>query len=254
MENLGWIKLHRKLLDNPKICQDSDYMNLWVQLLLLATHSEIPKVFNGRNTILKPGQLITGRIFLSKITKINQSKIERILKYLESEHQIEQQKTNVNRLITITNWNTYQESEQQVEHQVNNKRTTSEQRVNTYKNDKNEKNEKNNKGADIFPVHFSGNFIKAWNKWLDYREEIKKPLKNATRKSQMDFLKTYNEAEAIAIIMQSIRNGWQGLFEINKQTHGTKTNFSKASADEKFGDEFKAGQLRALGSLLEGRN
>lgn len=51
--------------------------------------------------------------------------------------QIEQQTSTKNRLITIINWNEYQQSEQQIEQQVNSNRTTSEQQVNTNKNDNN---------------------------------------------------------------------------------------------------------------------
>jgi hypothetical protein len=67
------------------------------------------------------------------------------LKYLEIEQQIEQQKTTKFTIITILNWDRYQENEQQSEQQVNNKRTTSEQQVNTNKNVKNDKNVENDK-------------------------------------------------------------------------------------------------------------
>jgi hypothetical protein len=50
---------------------------------------------------------------------------------------IEQQTTNKNRLITVLNWGSYQISEQVIEQQVNNNRTTSEQQVNTSKELKN---------------------------------------------------------------------------------------------------------------------
>ena len=30
----GWIKLHRKMLDNPIVCKDSDYLAVWIYLLL----------------------------------------------------------------------------------------------------------------------------------------------------------------------------------------------------------------------------
>lgn len=253
MENLGWIKLQRKLLDDP-VFSNPHLFHLLSYCLLKANHKDNKFLLGGKIIELKRGQFVTGRKSLAKQLKINENTLYYRLKTLEKLKYINLKSNNEFTILTIINYNTYQDNTLEVQQGFNNPLTSVQQPFNTNKNDKNDKNEKKNKGADIFPVHFSGNFIKAWNKWLDYREEIKKPLKNATRKSQMDFLKTYNEAEAIAIIMQSIRNGWQGLFEINKQTHGTKTNFSKASADEKFGDEFKAGQLRALGSLLEGRN
>ena len=74
---------------------------------------------------------------------ISESKVQRILKEFENEHQIEQQTSPRNRLISIVNWSEYQNNEHQSEQQVNNKRTTNEQQMNTNKNVKNEKNVKN---------------------------------------------------------------------------------------------------------------
>ncbi|MCM8900573.1 DnaD domain protein [Caldicoprobacter algeriensis] len=186
MAGQGWIKLHRKLLDNPVVCKDADYLAVWVYLLLNATHSNYKDMFKGKPIVLKPGQLITGRKAIASFLNISESKVQRILNAFEQAQQIEQQASNKNRLITILNWHLYQDGEQQNEQQVNstfgeksalfnenkskseqqmnnynadksrhrgfsnkeherqmnNKRTTSEQQVNTYKNDNNDKNDK----------------------------------------------------------------------------------------------------------------
>ena len=139
----GWIKLHRKTLDNPIITKDSDYLAVWIYLLLNTTHKEYDVLFMGKRVTLKRGQLLTGRKSISEKLKIDENKVQRILKSLENEHQIEQQKSNKNRLITIVSWDKYQQDEQQNEQQLNNKRTTSEQQVNTNKNVKNIKNDNN---------------------------------------------------------------------------------------------------------------
>lgn len=135
----GWIKLHRKTLDNPIITKDSDYLAVWIYLLLNTTHKEYDVLFKGERVTLKRGQLLTGRKSISEKLKIDENKVQRILKSLENEHQIEQQKSNKNRLITIVSWDKYQQNEQQ----LNNKRTTTEQQVNTNKNVKNIKNDNN---------------------------------------------------------------------------------------------------------------
>lgn len=147
-EKNGWIKLHRKTLDNPIIMKDAAHLAVWMYLLLNATHAEYPALFKGKKIMLQPGQLITGRKSIADKLVINESKVTRILDVFESEHQIEQQTCNKNRLISITNWDSYQTSEQQNEQQVNNNRTTSEQQVNTNKNVKNIKNERNNNISD----------------------------------------------------------------------------------------------------------
>lgn len=50
----GWIKLHRKLLDNPVVTKDSDHLAVWIYLLLNATHREVDVLFGGKRITLKP--------------------------------------------------------------------------------------------------------------------------------------------------------------------------------------------------------
>jgi hypothetical protein len=151
----GWIKLHRKMLDNPIVCKDSDHLAVWTYLLLNATHKEHPAVFGKEKITLMPGQLITGRIAISQKLRVSESKVQRILSAFESEHQIEQQTGNKNRLISIISWSDYQDSEQQDEPQMNNKRTTDEQQMNTNKNERS-KEQKNvtNKDPKTYYAEF----------------------------------------------------------------------------------------------------
>lgn len=169
----GYIKLYRKLLDNPIVCKDVETLGIWIYLLLNATHKKIDVLFNSEKTTLEPGQLITGRKTIAAKLRVSESKVERTLKMLKNEHQIEQQTTSKNRLITILNWELYQNSEQQIEQQVNNKRTTSEQQVNTNKNEKNVKNERNNISIAQFEE-----FWKAYPKKRSKENCLKWYLKN----------------------------------------------------------------------------
>lgn len=147
--NNGYVKVYRSLTEKGYY-KDSSYVHLWVHLLMKATYQDKEYLFNNKIEYLKPGQCITGRFSLSRETGIQASKIERILKCFESEHQIEQQTTNKFRIITILNWSEYQQNEQQSEQQVNNQRTTSEQPVNT--NNKEKKDKKENK--EIYTSEF----------------------------------------------------------------------------------------------------
>lgn len=121
MDNTGFIKLHRKLLDNPIVCKDSDYLAVWIYLLLNATHKEIPAIFKKQKILLQPGQLITGRVSIANKLKVSESKVRRIINELKIDQQIDQQPSNKNSLITILNWNEYQKSDQQNGRQSTNK-------------------------------------------------------------------------------------------------------------------------------------
>jgi uncharacterized phage protein (TIGR02220 family) len=140
--NNGFIKLYRCLLDNPVVCKDADHLAVWIYLLLHATHKEIDIMYSGKRRKLNPGQLRISRSTIASKLSISGSKVQRILKTFEIEQQIEQQTNFHDRVITILNWNEYQQSEQQNKQQVNSNRTASEQQVNANKNDKNDKNDK----------------------------------------------------------------------------------------------------------------
>jgi len=146
--NNGWIKLHRQTLDNPVVMKSPDHLAVWMWLLLNATHSDYDIDYEGKRITLKAGQLTTGRKYISKELKINESKIQRILKTFEIEQQIKQQTSPRCRLISIVKWSDYQISEQQSEQQVNNNRTLN----NKDKNNKNNYNLEFDEIWKLYPV------------------------------------------------------------------------------------------------------
>jgi hypothetical protein len=182
--NNGWIKIHRKTLNNPVVMKSTDHLAVWIYLLLKATHTERDIIFEGERITLKPGQFTTGRKVISQEwgINVNESKIQRILKTFEIEQQIEQQTTPRCRLISILNWQEYQLDEQLNEQQVNNKRTLN-------KNDKNEKN--------IIDVQFE-EFWELYPKKVGRkpaRNKYKYALKETTQENLITSLKAYIESK-----------------------------------------------------------
>lgn len=121
----GWFKFHRKTFENPMIMKDTDTLSVWIWLLGNATFDEKRVLFGGAERKLKRGELVTTAKFISNELKINESKVNRILKMLESEKQIERQTTSRNTLIYIVNWEKYQSDEKQ-----NDKQMTDERQIN----------------------------------------------------------------------------------------------------------------------------
>lgn len=239
----GWIRVYRKMLENPIVMKDAEHLAVWVWLLLNATHREHDSLFKGEKVTLHSGQLITGRIKVAQELKISESKVERILKTFESEHQIEQQKSNKNRLITVVNWDKYQTREQQNEQLLNNNRTTTEQQLNTYNNNKNDKNEKNDNNPPYPPtgewdedkhtnlVNFehlvetemnevkNKELLNSLREWLSYKDH-KKPKTNnhyqldSIRKLANKFFemaKLYGTETVIRLVNDTMANNYQGI-------------------------------------------
>lgn len=61
--------------------------------------------------------------------------------------------------------------------------------------------------------------MQAWDRWLDYRKQIRKPLKPASMPAAQRALAAFGCDQA-SVVEQSIANGWQGLFPL-KSTSGT---------------------------------
>ncbi len=135
----GWIKLHRKILDNPVVMKSPEHFMVWAYLLLEATHEDYPTLWGKDKVVLKPGQVIKGRLQIARDLRINESKVKRILNDLKSDQQIDQQAKHYGSLITILNWHTYQNCDQQIDQQVTNERPTSDQRVTSKQEQKNKR-------------------------------------------------------------------------------------------------------------------
>lgn len=76
--------------------------------------------------------------------------------------------------------------------------------------------------ADGLPVWFP---VDAWESFESHRKQLKAPMTDQARKLNITALKKLKEQghDPQAVIEQSIRNGWKGLFELKTQTRGTAT-------------------------------
>lgn len=219
----GWVKVYRKLLDNPVVCKDSDYLAVWVYLLLSAAHNDYSVIFKGEKITLKPGQLITGRKSISQKLKIDESKIQRILSLYENEQQIKQQTTNQNRLISILQWNEYQEYEQQNETLTNNGCTTDEHPVNTIKKVKNSE-KKVDKVKEIY-ADLPPELQNSVEDFIAHRKAIKRPMTDNALRLMLKNLNTLSGGDvqtSIKILEQSVLNGWQGIFPLKNESQTRK--------------------------------
>lgn len=214
-EKNGWVKLHRKMLDNPIIMKDAEHLAVWMYLLLNATHCEYPALFKGKKIMLLPGQLITGRKSIASALEVNESKVRRILDMFESDQQIDRQRSNQNTLITLKNWEKYQLLDQQIDQPMTNERPTDDQRVTTNKKNKNVKNDKNviNTYSDIPELN------EVILEFVKFRKSVKKPMTDNAVKLMIGKLNkmTSSVSEQIEIINQSILNGWTGIYPLKEQ-------------------------------------
>lgn len=124
MDN-GWIKIHRKIMENPMyLSEPFTRMQAWIDLLLIANRKDGFFYIRGNKVIVHRGQIGLSERTLAIRWKWSRGKVSRFLKDLESEHQIEPHKNSVTTLISISNYDEYQCNEPQTEPQVSHRQTT----------------------------------------------------------------------------------------------------------------------------------
>lgn len=142
----GFIKIWRKLTETS-FYRDSFALHLAIHLLLKANHKAKTYLFDGKQIIIERGQLMSGRFTLSEETGIKPSTIRNKIALLRNAHFLDIKSNNKFSVITILNYETYQNLSEDNGHQTgqqkDSQRTTKGQPEDTNKNDKNDKNDKN---------------------------------------------------------------------------------------------------------------
>lgn len=159
--SIGWIALHRKLLDS-RVFANEGLLKVWIYCLCRANHEKnyVP-ITTGKGETeveVKPGDFIFGRNAAAKDLKMNPSTVYKRMQKLENMGNINIKSNSHYSIVSICNWLTYQDNvkqkEQAKEQPSNNQVTGREQASNTDNNVNNDKNENNdNKKSVITIVH-----------------------------------------------------------------------------------------------------
>jgi DNA-binding transcriptional MerR regulator len=197
----GWIKIHRKFLDWQWF-EKSEAVHLFIYLLLKANHKDS----QWQGIDIKRGQFISSLGKISTDTGISLQSIRTLLNKLEKTNEIELKSTNKFTIVTICKYECYQDENEETNKPLTNKQQTTNKQLTTNKNDK---KEKNNKEVIL-------------DRWVEYRKQIKKPIKEATQETILAKMENFTEEQCKFVINNSIENGWQGLFWDKLPKHETE--------------------------------
>jgi len=211
----GYIKLWRKLQDNPIwYLEKFTRGQAWVDLLMLASHKE--HCFLKRGIKIKQPRGVVGVsvIGLADRWQWSRGKVQRFLDDLETEQQIEQQKSRLTTLIKIINYSVYQgdgTTERTTNgQQTDNKRTQSIMDKNGKERIRNNTPHNPPKGI-VYPEWLNK---KLWAEFKKHRVKLKKPMTERAEELAIGKLKKimdrgYSQQE---IIDNVILKGWQGIY------------------------------------------
>jgi hypothetical protein len=238
----GWIRLYRKLQDNP-LWTEGKFTpgQAWVDLILIANHRKGHIRVRGVRVDVSRGQVAHSEKTLASRWKWSRGKVRRFLTELHNEGMIVHQKNNVINLITIINYNEHQTdgTPNSTPNGTADSTTDGQQTVqqtDTNKNDKNVNNEKKKERALPFTSYFPTDwqkhekFVEWCDKWDEHRKKKKWPRTKLAYEAQAEKLLEYDIDTAIRAIRDSIQGGWQGVFPKQEKGNGP---FKGTTAEQK---------------------
>lgn len=143
MPEIGWIKLHRKIRENP-FWDDKpfDKARAWIDLILSANHDSNKFLLGNEMVSVDRGSFITSEKKLMEKWGWSKSKVRAFLSLLENQSMIVKKTDSKKTTLEVLNYCIYQDFETTKEPQKDRKKTAKELQKDTNNNDKNVKNDK----------------------------------------------------------------------------------------------------------------
>ena len=216
----GFIKLYRSSLDSA-VFSNARTWQIWCWLLMQANWSH-RQLLNG--TVLNPGQMVISYDRLSRDIKCSKSTLFRVLRALQKCGNVHLKPERSGTVVTIVNWQTYQQQEKAVGTEMERKRNVDETPAETEEEGKKER-KKETKGVCF---SFSGGELEfpsslddqparaAMQDWIEYQRDKGRPV---PRKSAQLALERYAESGSATLardIGYSISQNWNGIYPPGK--------------------------------------
>ncbi len=232
MDNNGWIKIHRKLLE-WEWADEPNMVALWIHLLLNANLTD--KKYRGKT--IPRGSFKTSLNELSAETGLSKQKLRTCLERLKSTHEITQQTTHEYSIITICKYDTYQLVEKKSNTPINtqgNIQATHEQHTSNTPII-----EEGKKLITSYKKEEKSDWDVLFDVWLEYKKQrgqtYKGQMSIERMKTKLRNLSDGNIETAKAIIDEAMANNWSGFFALKDQPT-TNDNYK---GDSTLGNEFE---------------
>jgi hypothetical protein len=238
---LGFIKLARQLQEHAIwLGERFTRGQAWVDLLMLAQFTSYELRIRGNSVPLERGQIGHSKAYLAGRWKWDRKTVQKYLDDLENDGMITQQKTRVVTVITIVNYSTWQDREDdddandgqqnppQTGQQDGQQNPQQDGQQNGHKEEGKERGKKVKKVEEeptVFPEVLDTDAFRAkWEDWLTYRKDNRREYKSPVSvKSALTQLAKVGEAVAIDALDQAIGNGWVGFHFDRSKDDGKPT-------------------------------
>lgn len=219
----GWVSIDRKLTDHW-LWTDKPFSKgqAWIDLIMMVNHEDNKFLHGNEVRLVKRGSRITSISKLANRWGWSRKKVFDFMNLLEMEQMIERTSNTKETVVTIVKYEDYQNVR-------NTKKTPKKHQGNTEETPKSTNNNDNNILTKVNIKEYSENqkLNDAIKEFIEFRKKIKAPMTYKAIElliSNLQKLSTDIPTQ-IAIINQSIMNGWKGVFTLkdNKSQDKPKT-------------------------------
>lgn len=221
----GWLKLYRKWA-HSWLAKDPSTNLVFMHLLCDAAFFEKDNPFI--NEKLAPGETDLTQNQLAELTGLSRAMVQRSLRKLDRRGTITRRGVGKRcTVITIVNWDGYQQERSKDEQELNKTRTKSEQKVSTPKESKKgRRGEGKKKSADLslkelydmIPESLERHAIEIEN-WLEWKYDKNDRYTAIGAKALFSKMEKLG-ADLPQAIENSLANGWKGLFRPDGRNNG----------------------------------
>lgn len=231
----GWVSIHRQIQENW-LWEDKpfSYGQAWVDLIMMANHTD-KKVVLGKEIIkVKAGSFITSELKLMERWGWGKTRVRTFLDLLQKDEMIVKKVNRKRTTICIVNYSTFQDTQTTNKPLPNHKQTIAKPLPNTNNNENNDNNENNNIYASNPELN------ETIIKFIEHRKAIKKPMTDTAIKLMIGKLnKLSSDVKVqIEILNQSIISGWTSVYPLkngsnnqSKQKQNSFNNFPQRDYD-----------------------
>lgn len=194
----GWISIYRKIQDS-EIWSGEKFTKgqAWVDMILMANHKDKTFFIRGNEVKVKRGQIARAERTFCEKWGWSRGKVRRYFEWLETRHQIVQQKSKLISILTLVNYNKFQQngtSDSTTDGPQTVQQTDQNNNVNKDKNDKKDTITKDKKTIDHFELF-----------WKAY------PKKVAKKVAYQSYSKISQSKEQLQIILKAIEEQKQSI-------------------------------------------
>ena len=251
----NWIKLYRKMIDDPAFV-NSTPAQVKVLLTVMFLAAWTPKKWDvlGHEFTIQPGEVFISSMELARRAGegVSRDVVRKAVVRFEKLGFWTLKRTQRGMLIHIENWRKYQLYEDGQTHMQTQCRPNADPtNKKESKNSKNVRREEYNtplppkggKGgvASLFEKFFGDNqeLLSALKEWQDMRKKMKKPLTERAAELNLKDLQKLSggdERLMVSIVLQSIKRGWQGFYDLKEAKAPQAAPQSNGSVEDLIND------------------